>query len=327
MTFRFIPVFLLLLSALSASAEESTKADRASMILCAGVGGTPDYTEAFSSWAAGWQKAATAAGAELVRIGFDADSGTDLEKLGTALKTQPRSGTEPLWIVLLGHGTFDGHEAKFNLRGTDLSAGDLASLIEPFERPVIIIAAFSSSGAFLAPLSKRSRIVVTATRSGAENNFSRLGKYLSESIADPAADLDHDGQTSLLEAWLSATRKVADFYKSEGRLATEHSLLDDNGDQHGTPADWFSGLKVVKKSSEGSAPDGLRAHQIHLIPSEAERRLPPEVRAKRDTLELELADLRAKKAGMPEVEYFTQLEEILRRIAALYHDAHLPEAR
>jgi len=318
---RISTLALLLFAAfLCGSLAEEPMAKRTSMILCVGVGGTPDYAEAFSSWAVNWQRAAEAAGAGLVSIGLDADSDTDLDKLRAALKSEPKEGTEPLWLVMLGHGTFDGHEPKFNLRGTDLGVSELAGLLQPFNRPVVIVAAFSSSGAFLTPLSKRGRIIVTATRSGAENNFARLGKYLSEAIADPTADLDHDGQTSLLEAWLGAARKVADFYKTEGRLATEHSLLDDNGDKHGTPADWFSGLKVVKKTSDGSAPDGMRAHQIHLLPSEAERELPPDLRAKRDGLELELADLRAKKAAMKEDEYFTQLEAILRRIAAIYHD-------
>ena len=72
---------------------------------------------------------------------------------------------------------------------------------------------------------------------------------LSEAIADPAADLDKDGQTSLLEAWLAAAQRTADFYKNEERLATEHSLLDDNGDGLGTPPDWFQGVRVVQESS------------------------------------------------------------------------------
>src|SRR4029453_6684986 len=117
---------------------------------------------------------------------------------------------------------------------------------------------FSASGAWLKPMSGKDRIVVTATKSGAEINYSRFGGYFASAIGDPSGDLDKDGQTSVLEAWLSASQGVADFYKSEGRLATEHSLLEDNADGLGTPASWFSGIRAVKKPKGNSVPDGTR---------------------------------------------------------------------
>jgi hypothetical protein len=231
-----------------------------------------DYGEAFARWAENWQKAGAAARAHVTTIGVGTSKSTDAAELEKALQSEPIEGFDPLWLVLLGHGTATANDAKFNLRGDDLSVNTLAGWLKPFRRPVVIVNAFSASGAFLNPLAGADRIIITATRSGSENNFSRLGKYLSEAIADPSADLDHDGQTSLLEAWVSAAQSVADFYKSEGRLATETSLLDDNGDGLGTPADWFRGIRVVKKSSD-KAPDGLRAHQMHLVPSAADRSL------------------------------------------------------
>src|SRR5262249_44846730 len=147
------------------------------------------------------------------------------------------------------------------------------------------------------------------------NNFARFGGYLSEAIADPGADLDKDGQTSLLEAWLSAAQRTATYYKDEGRLATEHSLLDDNGDGFGTPPDWFQGVRVVKKSTDRRQPDGLRAHQIHLVPNSLERALSAEAKAERDGIEKELAQLRDVKKSMPEETYFSQLETLLLRLA------------
>lgn len=306
-----------LLAAIRISVADETGSP--SMIICTGLAGADEYSDAFSQWAGNWQKAGLAGGAHVLQIGGGTDAGDDLPKLRAAMEKEPVSAAEPLWLVLLGHGTYDGHDAKFNLRGADLTSSDLATILAPFDRTVVVIATFSSSGAFLAPLSKPGRIIVTATKSGGESNFARLGKYLSEAIADPAADLDHDGQTSLLEAWVSASQQVADFYKSEGRLATEHSLLDDNGDGHGTPADWFSGLQVVKKAA-GGAPDGLRARQIHLVPSAAERAWPPELRVKRDSLELDLAHLRETKAATPEDEYFAKLEPLLLQLAQLYRE-------
>ena len=96
-------------------------------------------------------------------------------------------------------------------------------------------------------------------------NFARFGNELSNSMTNPAADLDKDGQTSLLEAWLMAARRIEEHYKTQGQLATEHSLLDDNGDGHGTPADWYRGIRLVKNSSGKNNADGFLAHQFHLV--------------------------------------------------------------
>ena len=169
-------------------------------------------------------------------------------------------------------------------------------------------------------------MIIAATRSGYEQNSTRFGRFISEAIADPQADLDKDGQTSLLEAFLMATRRVAEFYETEGRLATEHALLDDNGDGLGTPADWFRGIRAVKKAKEGASADGLRAHQFHLIRSAQEQMLSSELRAKRDELELAIARLRDAKSQMKEDDYYQQLEKLAIEVARLYErDASKPQ--
>jgi hypothetical protein len=208
---------------------------------------------------------------------------------------------------------------KFNVRGDDVSADDLVAWLKPFERTVVIVAGFSTSGAWLKPLAAPGRVLVSATKSGMENNFARFGGKLARAFAD-GADLDKDGQTSLLEAWLAAARQTADFYKEEGRLATEHSLLDDNADGLGTPADWFRGTRAVKKPQGKAQVDGLRASQLVLAPNAAERALSPKQREQRDALERELAALRERKTEMKEDEYFAALEAVLLKLAQLYHD-------
>ena len=150
--------------------------------------------------------------------------------------------------------------------------------------------------------------------------MTRFGGYLAKSIADPAADLDKDGQTSLLEAYLLASRQVQQFYKEAGRLATEHALLDDNGDALGTPADWFRGVRAFKTAANGKSADGVRAHQLNLVRSAGEQELSPEIRARRDELEKQLSDLRARKESMNADDYYTQLEGILIETARLYEN-------
>jgi hypothetical protein len=161
-------------------------------------------------------------------------------------------------------------------------------------------------------------VIVTATKSGYEQNYARFGRYMAEAIIDPQADLDKDGQTSLLEAFLMASGRVGEFYNSEGRLATEHALLDDNGDGLGTPADWFRGIRAVKKAKEGGSADGLRAHQLHLVRSDQEQKLSAQVRARRDELELAISRLRDTKNQAKEDDYYRQLEKLLLELATLY---------
>ena len=288
-----------------------------SLIIVTGAGGEPEYEEAFAGWIENWQKAAAAGNAKCTTIGLAAPEADSLARLRTALEAEPADGAIPLWIVLLGHGSADSADAKFNLRGDDLAAPELANLLKRFARPVVVIGTFSASGAFLGPLAAPNRVVLTATKGGAENNFSRLGQHLSASIADLTADVDHDGQTSLLEAWLAAAQRTADFYKSEGRLATEHSLLDDNGDGRGTPADWFRGTRAVKKAADSASADGTRAHGMHLVATRAEQNLAPELLTRRTALETELAALREQKGALAEDDYFTKLEAVLLELARL----------
>jgi hypothetical protein len=295
-------------------------ADRPCVLVVVGTPGTPEYETQFRRWADQWRTAAEKAKAELIRIGLDESPGTpDRDRLKAAL-AEKASGTEPLWIVLIGHGSFDGKEAKFNLRGPDVSDAEFSSWLAPIKRPVAVLDCASASAPFLNRLSAENRVIVTATKSGSEQNFARFGQYLAEAIADPLADLDKDGQVSLLEAFLVACSRTAEFYKTRARLATEHALLDDNGDRLGTPADWFKGVRATRRAKDGATPDGLRAHQLPLIPSDRERAIPPDVRQKRNQLELALAALRDRKAKLAEDDYYAQLEPLMLELARLYRD-------
>jgi len=294
------------------------------VIIAVSAPGDETYGEAFARWAQQWSQAAKSGDARQQVIGLGESKEGALADLKKALDEEQKDGASALWITLIGHGTFDGKEPKFNLAGDDLKASDLAAWLAGFQRPVVVICGFATSGAWLKPLSGRDRVIITATKSGAEINYSRFAGYFATAIADPAADLDKDGQTSVLEAWLSASKQVEDYYKAEGRLATEHSLLEDNADGLGTPPTWFSGIRAVKKPKGNNQPDGARAQQLSLIPSNEERELAPELRQERDKLELELARLREQKSELPEDEYFAKLEEVLVRIARLYQGERPP---
>jgi len=296
-------------------------ADKPTLLVVVGAAGEEEFGRQFSEWAGRFEKLASAAHAKLVPIGWKSTETNDLARLSAALDLEPKAGLGELWIVLLGHGTFDNKEARFNLRGPDLTASVLAGWLKPFKRPLAVVNCASASGPWVKALSAPGRIIVSATRSGNEVNFPRFGAFFSEAISSPVGDLDKDGQISLLEAYLLAASRAAEFYETEGRLATEHPLLDDNGDGLGTPPDWFRGVRAVKKAKEGASADGLRAHQFVLVRSEQEQRLSPAVRAKRDALELSIGRLREQKPELPEPEYYARLEPLLLELAQLYQSA------
>ncbi|HPC95201.1 MAG TPA: hypothetical protein PLU87_09675 [Sedimentisphaerales bacterium] len=290
-----------------------------SVIVVVGAPGMPEYREQFTAWTGLWERACTRAGAPCRTVGLnDSAEMPDRLRLKELLATEPHTGDAPLWLVLIGHGTFDGRTARFNLRGPDLTADDLVEWLRPMQRTLALIDVSSSSAPFLPALSAPGRVIVTATKSGFEQNYTRFGRYLAEAIAEPQADLDKDGQTSLLEAFLTASDHTQAFYQAQGRLATEHALLDDNGDGLGTPADWFRGIRPVRKAADGASLDGYRAHQLHLLYSDTESAMPPALRAERDRLELEVMKRRDAKAELPEAQYYSQLEVLLCEIARIY---------
>ena len=313
---------LLLLALLPFAEPQTTAPNGPTVVLVIGAAGTAEYGREFKAWADNWSAAAQRGGARVIQIGSDGEQElADRAHLQAALAASEKASHQELWLVLIGHGTFDGKTARFNLRGSDISARDLATWLEPFDRPVAVINCASASGPFIDRLSRDDRVVVTGTRSGSEQNYARFGKFLSESIAYTAADLDKDGQTSLLEAWLIASHKTKDFYTTQGRLATEHSLLDDNGDQRGVRADAFQGTRPIAQATSDAVLDGLRAHQFHLVRSEEEQRLSITDRVTRNELESEIRQLRRLKPKLPAGEYYQQLEPLLVKLATLYERA------
>jgi hypothetical protein len=295
-----------------------------SALVIVGAPGTPEYATNFLQQATSWRKAVDLAAGRVSVIGLEeapAGGVPDYEKVKAALATEPREGSGPCWIILLGHGTFDGKEARFNLRGPDLPASELKAWLAPFRRPLVIVNCTSASAPFINQLSATNRVIVSATKSGNEIYYTRFGGFLAEAIMDPAADLDKDGQVSLLEAFLLATRRTSEFYKTEGRIATEHALLDDNGDGLGTPGEWFRGLRAVKAPKDKATVDGLLARKVRLVPGAGEKDLPLEVKTRRDELENAVLALREQKAQMQEDEYYEELEKLLVQLATLYSPA------
>lgn len=292
---------------------------RQAVIVVVGTPGTDEYEQQFESWAENWRTAVAGDETDVISIGSaDADEMTDHDLLKVQLGKFHATSTEALWLVLIGHGTFDGKVAKFNLRGPDLTADELAEWLNEIDRPIAVVNCASSSGPFINKLAGPNRIVVTATKSGVEQNFARFGDFISRAIGDNQFDLDKDEQTSLLEAFIAASSRVEEFYKQEGRLATEHALIDDNGDGKGTPADWFRGVRAIKSGQDGAV-DGQLANRLYLVRSSQENLLSEEDRLRRNEIEAKIEALRKEKAAMPVDDYYARFESLAIELSELYH--------
>ena len=314
---------ILMCFAQSALSQEQPPTVVRQVVLVRGASGAAEYGAMFDLWSSRWNESAKRGGCQVVAIGpseqqpgsGDAD---DFVRLHDVLKVASDDAVSELWVVLIGHGTFDGKTARFNLRGPDLSSSELKQALGHRKGATVIVNCSSGSSPFLSELAGPRRVVITATKAGSEQNFARFGDYFSSAIGDQKHDLDKDGQTSLLEAFLAASRQTASFYESDGRLETEHALLDDNGDGHGLRADWYRGLRLVKKPDHGKLADGMRAQQFHLVLSPSEQRLSPEARQARDEAVQAVYKLRQRKAEFAkEEEYLRELETLCVRIAEL----------
>ncbi len=319
MACRLVCVATLVLTALSANTFAQPDNPR-KLLIVVGAAGEPKYGEMFTAWATRWEQAAKTAGIDAQQISPEVAATDSREKLFAAFDQIATSPPNQFWLVLIGHGTFDGKQSKFNLAGPDVTDDELKNWLDKIDcqSATIVINCASASGGFLDKLSGANRIVITATKSGSEQNFAHFGDYLSQSIVDAAADLDKDGQTSLLEAFLSASKQTAEFYQADARLATEHALLDDNGDRKGTAADWFTGIRVVGRARDGSVPDGPRANQIFFLPGPQEAEWSAEARARRDELELKVEELIRQKPDLNEADYYKQLENLMVELARIY---------
>jgi len=122
----------------------------------------------------------------------------------------------------------------------------------------------------------------------------------------------------LLEAFLTAARRTAEFYQVDGRLATEHALLDDNGDGFGTPADWFRGVRAVKRARDGAAVDGCAPTSFISFAAMRKRNCHRPSASGGMSWSWRSPGCGKKKSQLNEEDYYNRLEVLLLEMANLY---------
>ncbi len=212
-----------------------------------------------------------------------------------------------LYVVLIGHGSFDGIDAKFNLVGPDLEAAEWDALLSRLPGRLVFVNTTSASFPFLERLAGRGRTIVTATESAVQRYDTVFPKFFVEAFVDLSADRDKDGRVSILEAFEFASAGVRQWYQQRGQLATERALIDDTGDGRGIEAGQ-------------SGPDGAIAAQLYLGAGAEENevvtdpRLAPLV-TRRRALRQAVDDLKAVKEDMSPALYSRDLERVLIELA------------
>jgi hypothetical protein len=280
------------------------------LIVITGVAGSEEHTAKFQKWSSAIVDSAKQMGvadaniaslsAQAAADGAAAKSRATRENVTKALgdlATRAKPGDE-VFIVLIGHGTFDGQRASFNLAGPDLTAEDYGLLLDKMSaQRVVFVNTASSSGAFLKPLAGPGRVIVTGTRSGGERNETRFPEFLAEALQGNAADRDRNGRVSILEAFDFARTKVAATYEQSGHIVTEHAALDD-GSEGKLAATLFLAPPRSRTAAMASADPALR-----------------KLVEERDALERQVSDLRLKKDSMEAAAYEMELERLVTELA------------
>lgn len=266
-------------------------------ITVTGLGGEPDYEQRFAGWAKEIDKSLRDAGGDARVETLVAPAREKVRATLVAVARDARA-EDALVVMLIGHGTYDGLDYKFNLPGPDLSATELAGLLDRVRATrQLLVNMTSASGGALDALRKPGRIVISATKSGTEKNATVFARYWVEALRDPAADTDKNETVSALEAFRYAQHKTGAFYESEKRLATEHAVLDEGGKPEASLAAVFPVVRFGRTGAASRDPAKLK------------------LLAAKEDLEQRIDRLKYQKAAMPPEEYKKQLAALLIELA------------
>jgi hypothetical protein len=277
-------------------------------VVVAGLGGEPDYEQRFTAAAKDLDKVfkagestphvSTLTGAQATTLQLK-------ETLGAVARDA--KADDNFVLILIGHGSFDGVEYKFNLVGPDVTGGELAAMCDriPARRQLVVDTTSASGGAIQA-LERPGRAVIAATKSGTEKNATVFARYWVEALQDPAADTDKSDSISAMEAFNYATTKTAAFYDSQKRLATEHAVFDDVG--RGEP------VRAVG-NGQGALMSSFTLLRLGTSQQAAKDPAKRVLLAKKEELEQKIDTLKYQKAAMDPGDYKTQLTAALLELA------------
>ncbi len=278
-------------------------------VTVAGLGGEPDYEQRFTETAKDLDRTFhAAAGAHVYTLTGAQSTRAKLAETLNAIAREAKP-EDDLVVTLIGHGSYDGVEYKFNMVGPDLSAVDLAAMLDRVPaRRQLVVDTTSASGGAVAALERPGRAVIAATKSGTEKNATVFARYWSEALQDPTTDTDKSDSISAMEALTYADRKTAAFYETQKRLATEHAVFEDTGKgeavkigaAEGRQGALLASMTVVRIGAAQAAMNDPAKHDLML---------------KKEELEQKIDALKYQKAAMEPGDYKRQLTAALLELA------------
>ena len=255
------------------------------VVIIEGLGGEPRYTVEFGEQVAAIENAARSVTvSERIRVFRAGEVAREevlayFENLKTAI-----SGNDQVALYLVGHGSYDDHEYKFNIQGPDLTGEDIAGMLDSLPSTSQLLVNTSSASGAIADLAENdNRMLILATRSGVERHATRFGTYFAAALNDPTADIDKNRIVSAAEAFSFAERQVDDYFERNGQLATEHPRMEgDRADRFGVARlgasrpsidDTVLTELIAERDALNARIDSLRLEQANLTPEDYRSRL------------------------------------------------------
>jgi len=282
-------------------------------VTVAGLGGEPDYEQRFTAAAKDLDKIFKTAGATAHVYTLTGAQATASQLKDTlAAVAHDAKAEDDFVLIMIGHGSFDGIEYKFNLVGPDVTGADLAAMCNRIPaRHQLVVNTTSASGGGVQAIERPGRAVIAATKSGTEKNATVFARYWVEALQDPAADTDKSDSISAMEAFTYAAKKTTAFYDSQKRLATEHAVFDDVG----------HGEAVREASSEqGALMSSFTVLRLDGSQKAANDPAKRDLLVKKEELEQKIDTLKYQKAAMDPEDYKKQLTTALLDLARVQED-------
>jgi hypothetical protein len=284
-------------------------------VTVSGLGGEPDYEQRFTAIASDLDKILQNSRGDVHVYTLAGNDATRARLSDTlALIARQAKPEDDFVLILIGHGSFDGVEYKFNLVGPDISGGELAVFCDRIpSRRQLVVNTTSASGGSIAALQKPGRAVIAATKSGTEKNATVFARYWVEALRDPTADVDKNDAITALEAFQYAANKTAGFYDAQKRLATEHAVFEDTGKSEPVRA-------PVTESGEGLLLSSFTLVRIGAAQKAASDPAKRELLVRKEDLEQKIDALKYGKAAMSDEEYKQQLTAALVELARVQQE-------
>ena len=298
---------------------------KAFLLIVVGLAGDPEHGKTFHKWGNTLAEASERLGVPKERLVSLVDQPSEGDARGSGRATRDEIGKaidsfgtqagaeDVVFIMLIGHGSYDGRDSKFNLPGRDMAAGDFNLMLKRLPtKQIVIVNASSASGPFIEGLSAPGRTIITATRNGAEHFTTLFGGFFIDALTSEAADSDKNKRVSVLEAFKFAKTEVTRAYEREGLLATEHALLDDDGDKEGSADPSSAGTDPKNKDGKVASVVSLGVTGDDGLPSDPKLRA---LHVERRDLERRVESLRLLKESMDPAKYTSELEKLVTAIA------------